>query len=329
MGRNLAIDQFSEKGEFIQTWPSISLAAISLDVWSTSIIRALDHDTETVSGFMWKTSLDQQTERVHKLKCIYTEEQRLDFEARVKRHMPIIYNLLNKTFSFVDFRERQDYAQEALMYAWIQFYTYRASVGDAARFGAWFKITCRWGMYAYLEKTKKYRNSLQYGEFDDLTKDFSDDTDANDQITNTIAVYHCLEDLPEKFKRIMYGVMEDKDPNEAYQDMGISRDNYFKSKAMALAMMKSSMDYYLFGIKDSRRRIECRRGPVATPIEQYDLQGKLIASFTSIGATADMGFDPREVSKVINNRRKKYRDFIWKPAKPEQVEFKTRHSNEN
>ncbi|HMI62489.1 MAG TPA: NUMOD1 domain-containing DNA-binding protein, partial [Puia sp.] len=134
-----SVDQFDLDGNYIQTWPSLVVASRELGCDHSNISFALDRSGRSGAGFRWKTSLDhtESVELKYNPRKEYTEEQRKDFNERIPRYMPVLYNLISK-YDFINDFNRDDYIQEALLIAWMQFYSYTPTPGDGARFGAWF-----------------------------------------------------------------------------------------------------------------------------------------------------------------------------------------------
>lgn len=307
--RTKAVDQFDLDGNFIQTWHSIAQAASALGLLHGNLIRALDISSRSEGGFKWKTAVEQRGEAlVYRLKHTYTEEDRKAFEDRLKTHLPVLYNLL-KPYDFINAWNKDDYMQEALAYAWMQFYTYKGCPGDGQRFGAWFKITCRWGLFRYYHYLKKWRTS----EFDDL--DFDGEVEEDVDVAKTIALYESIDKLKEPDRRIIKAWLDEKDTDEILKAFNLNKNKYYKKIMRIKNLLRELFNQHYYGIVSNQIQLMENPRHDAVPVEQYDLMGRFVASYPTIESVKEKGFSINGVSGCLSLRNRTSGGFMWKRAK--------------
>lgn len=312
LGKEKSIDQFSKDGVFLKTWPSISAAAAELGVEASNIWRSLDHPTKRDCGFMWKTSVMQMDTERFPMKYEPSEEQRAEFNRRITRYMPVLYNLIKK-YDFINGNNVQDYTQEALVFAWINYNSFTHSVDDGARFGGWFRLVCKWGIFGYYKYTKQWKYTA---EFDDRLLDHEEE-----DITTayTLALYHCLEKMSQDDQALVKAWMECKDSFEVSERLKLSRNNLFKNMKRIYSVLKDGITYYLHGIQASRIGIYNNEGRHVTAVDQLDLNGQWVRSYASMEAVKEHGFSPSCISSCISRRQGSHKGFLWRPSIYKQV----------
>lgn len=55
-------------------------------------------------------------------------------------------------------------------------------------------------------------------------------------------------------------------------------------------------------------------------VQQFSIDGDLIATYSSIKSTSKDGFDPKAVSKVVLGKMKSHKGFIWKKVEDEPLQ---------
>lgn len=306
------VDQFTAEGELITTYNSVREASNITGV--QNILRSIDHPTRTEGGYKWKRAIEQPYYKQYRSKKMdYTDEQRKYFNSRIPNYMPILYNLA-RNLPFVTIWNQDDYIQEALVWAWLHFYTYEPSVNDGTKFGCWFKVLGRCGMYQYYYK---FFRGWYVREFETERFDIPDDCVDEDREAKILALYKSLDSLSLEDRKIAILYMNSVPGPEAAEKAGVTQTVYYKKVLHLKGKLKERIEYFLFGIKCSRKPVfdgkKGGRGPL--PVEQYDLMGKFVARFPMIEATKDAGFVPSEVSAVINGRYRTHRGYMWKAAK--------------
>jgi len=243
-----------------------------------------------------------------------TEEQRAEFSRRLKLHMPVLYKLIGK-YDFINQYNVDDFVQEALACCWINYFRFKHSIDDGARFGGWFRFYCRAGIIAYL-KYLSVRTRSEYAlDFDVSQEDEIDDTDAQ-----ILALYHCIEELPPEDQKLVHIYLECETRDEMVRKAGYSESRFKQNIRRVKCALKTRMSHYYFGIQQARESVLALMGQDAgirnrgRAIDQIDFDGQLVQRFSNMKAVSEKGFSQHAVSSVISNRQKSHRGFYWKVA---------------
>jgi len=315
MSRVISIEQYSIDGKLIKTWPSIALAANELNLSSSNISRALDFYSLTEGGFKWKTCLIQPLPNYYKLKVEYSEEQKKEFNERIKGCMYILYGLL-RNYSFITSINRDDCIQEALIYAWINYYSYKPSIcNDDVDFKKWFRVVCKSGIFRYYRNYVKNWNVREYEDYKhDSIDPNTEDKDGDDILFQEF--YNSIDTLSDIEKQVITYYLNGTLPSEISELLSISRMCCYKKIMVIKNKIKTAVHNKLNNLDIKRVRTPGYISGLATPIEQFDLDGNFIKWYKTINSVKEDGFSPDGVSSVITNRQKTHKGFNWKLGRP-------------
>jgi len=304
------VDQITKDGELVTTYESINEAYMVTGI--NNIKRSLDHPTRMEGGYRWKKSMEQPIYYNYRGKSDYTDEQREYFNKRIPKYMPVLYNVASK-LPFINQWNREDYLQEALMHAWLNFYTYEPAINDGQKFGSWIKVVGRSGMHqCYF----RFFRGWYVREFDAERTDMPDEVDESRE-AKILALYQSLDTLSLQDREVAILFMNSVPGAEAAERVGMSRDSYYSKVQQLKGILKEKIEFFLFGIKATQKPYfgKGQFSREKMPVEQYDLLGKFVALYPSMESTKEAGFDPTAVSRVINKRCKTHKGFMWKLAK--------------
>lgn len=314
-GVHTRIDQYTDDGVYVQTWKNASEAAKMLGFASTNITRALDHPTSRVAGYMWKSSysdFEPGPDR-YTMRYVPTDAQYYEFNRRILKYVPVFYNLVKK-FPFISPLNVDDYLQEAIIYAWRRYDSFKHFEGDGAAFGGWCKAIFTYSILSYSRVlTSKLRFKLQA---DELIKA---DEEVDDSAAYILAIYHFMDDMPESDRKILMAYVECDNEQEMFEKTGLCKATFRRHLKQICYILKHRIKYYVDGILESKEVIEpIGKWTKGRPIEQFDMDGNFIARYSRGADVRAKGFDPSQVSAVIHKTRGSYKGFLWRFAKDQR-----------
>src|SRR5262245_36169110 len=120
---------------------------------------------------------------------VYTAQQEKSFSDFIKRHRGVVYSLINKN-PMIARHERDDYFQEAVMYAWRRFHLFDRHLSP---FPNWLYKTAKWAIIHYLRFLQRDKTRTFYFENHESWYDVADHIYDESHIES---LHHAIDDLP-------------------------------------------------------------------------------------------------------------------------------------
>lgn len=241
----------------------------------------------------------------------YNDLQVKEFSVYLSKHIGIVRSLVNKS-PFIKRHEREDYCQEAIIYAWRRFYLYDKSLGS---FAGWLYKTAEWGIKKYARTVVRLQKNTYYQDPQSSWYDIADETYDESLICG---LRKAIEDLPENDRNIVELFLSDTSSSAISMEMG-KHSKFISDKISRIKKhIRNNRHKYFEDVYVDLRKFENsntgrknEQNELSIPVVMLNMEGTFIKRFPSLNDVGRQGFSVSGVWKICNGKGYSYKGYRW------------------